>query len=316
MRRILRRLHPYVIAAFVGTILIVDLSNQWEVPVVGLHREFYDRYIDPVDPYADPADLRKLAEAGNVQAQYVYALRHTSYAPVSLQLGEDKAVAFHWTKLAAEQGHSRAMAVLALYYFRGSGTTRDLQHAKKWADKAVEKSQPMGFRVLGDIMKEEADAIKPKADAPADKKRQADHEEAMKRAYAHYKRGADASDRVSLRLLAEGYDEGVPGMPRNYELATELLKRSALRRDLISIDRLAARLEDGVKAPRDLSLAYCWRLVLSQLSSKPTDGEKLDQLEGMMRSPEIRSGQEAAAKVLAELPTEAVDALSRLHNTR
>jgi TPR repeat protein len=316
MRSKLLGLRPYLVAAAVGTILIVDLSNQWEVPVAGLPREFFDRYFDPVDPHDDAADLLKLAEAGNAQAQYVYALRHTAYAPVDLQLPEDKAVAFRWTKEAAEKGHSRAMAVLALYYCRGTSTTKDLKEARKWADEAVKKSQPMGFRVLGDITLEEALAMSPKGGATEDKKLRARHEKAMMEAYAHYKRGADAGDRVSLRLLSEGYDEGVPGMPRNYELATELLKRSAMRRDLTSIDKLATRLEEGVKAPRDLSQAYCWRLVLSQLSGQPKDGQRLDQLEQMMRLPETRSGQEAAAKILAELPTEAADALSRLHSAR
>lgn len=316
MRRTLLRLRPYAIAAAVGTILLVDLSNQWEVPIAGLPGEFYDRYVDTLDPADEPEVLLRLAEAGNVQAQYVYALRHTSYAPVSLQLPEDKDVAFRWTKQAAENGHSRAMAVLALYLYRGTATPKNLEEAEKWAEKATEKSQPMGFRVLGDIAKEKARMNKPAADRPDARQARVAYEEDMKKAYAYYKRGADAGERVSLRMLAEGYDEGVPGMPRNFEKATELLKRSAMRRDITAIEQLASRLEEGAKAPRDLSQAYCWRLVLAQLSGKPTDQEALDQLERLMRLAEIKSGQEAAAQILLELPTEAADALSRLHVAR
>ena len=316
MRRKLLRLRPYVIAAFVGTILVVDLSNQWEVPIVRIPGEFYERYVDTLDPYSKPETLLKLANEGNVQAQYVYALRHTAWAPVDLQIKEDRELAFHWTLKAAEGGHSRAMAVVALYYLRGTGTAMNLDAAQTWADRAVAKSQPMGFRVLGDVTKEEALATSAKEGAPTDKKKQADYEKKMEEAYAFYQRGADAGDRVSLRMLSQGHDEGVPGIPRNYELGTEFLRRSAMKRDLTAIRALAVRLEEGLKAPRDLSQAYCWRLVLVQLAGLPKDAEELTRLEHTMRLPEVQSGQNAAAKILKELPSEAADALSRLHTSR
>ena len=316
MRRNLLRLRPYVIAAFVGTILVVDLSNQWEVPIVRIPGEFYERHVDTLDPYSKPEALLKLANEGNVQAQYVYALRHTAWAPVDLQIKEDRELAFHWTSKAAEGGHSRAMAVVALYYLRGTGTAKNLVAAQTWADRAVAKSQPMGFRVLGDICREEAKVMKPSTDGPESRKARADYEEKLKQAYEHYQRGANAGDRVSLRMLSEGHDEGVPGIPRNYELGTEFLRRSAMKRDLAAIRALAERLEVGDKAPRDLSQAYCWRLVLTQLSGIAKDAEELSRLEHTMRLPDVQSGQNAAAKILKELPSEAADALSRLHTSR
>ena len=316
MRRNLLRLRPYVIAAFVGTILVVDLSNQWEVPIAQIPREFYERYVDTLDPHAEKEVLLKLANEGNVQAQYVYALRHTAWAPVDLQIKEDRELAFHWTLKAAEGGHSRAMAVVALYYLRGTGTAINLDAAQTWADRAVAKSQPMGFRVLGDICRERAKTMKPSTDDAASPKDREKHEAKVKQAYEHYQRGADAGDRVSLRMLSEGHDAGVPGIPRNYELGTEFLRRSAMKRDLTAIRALAVRLEEGLKAPRDLSQAYCWRLVLVQLAGLPKDAEELTRLEHTMRLPEVQSGQNAAAKILKELPSEAADALSRLHTSR
>ena len=316
MRRNLVWLRPTLFGSVLAVILTVDLSNQWEVPVAQLPGEFFERYVDTLNPYSDKEILLKLATEGNVQAQYVYALRHTAYAPVDLQIKEDRELAFHWTSKAADGGHSRAMAVLAFYYFKGIGVAKDLPKAKDWANKAVKKSQPMGFRVLGDVTEEEAHAMRAKDSAPTDKKKQADYEKAIKEAFAYYQRGADAGDRVSLRLLAEGHDEGVPGIPRNFELGTDFLRRAAMRRDLTAIRALAERLEEGVKAPRDLSQAYCWRLVMTQLSGLPKDAEELSRLEHTMRLPEIQSGQNAAAKILKELPSEAADALSRLHTSR
>ena len=316
MRRNLLRLRPYVIAAFVGTILVVDLSNQWEVPIVRIPGEFYERYVDTLDPHAEKEVLLKLANEGNVQAQYVYALRHTAYAPVELKIKEDRELAFHWTLKAAGGGHSRAMAVVALYYFRGTGTTKDAAAARHWADQAVAKGQSMGFRVLGDLRREEARALKAASATADNKKALSDYETAMKEAFAYYRRGADAGERIALRMMSEGHDEGVPGMPRNYELGTEFLRRSAMRRDLTAIRAMAERLEKGVKAPRDLSQAYAWRLVLSQLTGVDKDAAELARLEGTMELAEIQRGQNDAAKILKELPSEASDALSRLHTSR
>jgi hypothetical protein len=278
--------------------------------------EFFERYVDGFDPHAEPAALLELAKKENVQAQYVYALRHTAYAPVELQIKEDRELAFRWTLKAADGGHSRAMAVVALYYFRGTGTAKNLKEAKNWAEQAVAKGQSMGFRVLGDLRREEARALKATSATAENKKALAEYETAMKEAFAYYRRGADAGERIALRMMSEGHDEGVPGMPRNYELGTEFLRRSAMRRDLTAIRAMAERLEKGVKAPRDFSQAYAWRLVLSQLTGVEKDGAELARLEGTMGLPEIQRGQNDAAKILKELPSEASDALSRLHTSR
>jgi hypothetical protein len=316
MRSNLAWVRPYVFGTVLAGILTFDLSNQWEVPIRLIPREFFERYVDGFDPHAEPAVLLALAQKDNIQAQYVYALRHTAYAPVELKIKEDRELAFLWTLKAAGGGHSRAMAVVALYYFRGTGTTKDAAAARHWADQAVAKGQSMGFRVLGDLRREEARALKAASATADSKKALSDYETAMKEAFAYYRRGADAGERIALRMMSEGHDEGVPGMPRNYELGTEFLRRSAMRRDLTAIRAMAERLEKGVKAPRDLSQAYAWRLVLSQLTGVDKDAAELARLEGRMELAEIQRGQNDAAKTLKELPSEASDALSRLHTSR
>jgi hypothetical protein len=89
-----------------------------------------------------------------------------------------------------------------------------------------------------------------------------------------------------------------------------------MRRDLTAIRALAERLEKGEKAPKDLSQAYGWRLALAQLSGLAKDTAELSRLERSMGLAEVQGGQKAAAKILKELPSEAADALSRLHNSR
>lgn len=316
MRRKLLRLRPYVIAAAVGTILLVDLSNQWEVPIAQLPNELHDRYVSELKAEAKPAELLALAEAGNAQAQYIYALRHTVYAPTDLQIKDDQKVAFTWMNKAAENRHARAMGVVALYYARGLGVAKDETKASEWAAKAADKGQPMGYRVLGDLAKAKADALKPTKGAADFAQQQAKRDELLGEAYTQYQRGANAGDRHSLRELAKAYETGQPGLPQNYRLAVDYYTRAAMRRDGKSIRILADRYESGEKTPKDLQQAYAWRLVLIEIEDNPDDGTRLAALEKKMELKDVQAGQELAVKLIKDLPSEASDTLARLNPSR
>lgn len=316
MRSKLLGLRPYFIAAAVGTVLVVDLSNQWEVPIAQLPSELHDRYVSQLKADAKPAELLALAEAGNAQAQYIYALRHTIYAPADLQIKSDPLVAFAWMSKAAENRHARAMSVVALYYARGLGVAKDETKAAEWAAKAADKGQPMGYRVLGDLIKAKADALKPSKEAPDFAKQQAERDALLGEAYTQYLRGANAGDRHSLREMAKAYEIGQPGLPQNYRLAVEYYTRAAMRRDGKSIRILADRYESGEKTPKDPQQAYAWRLVLIETGDNPDDIAKLAQLEQTMKLTDVQAGQELAIKLIKELPSETSDALSRLNPGR
>ena len=316
MRRNLLRLRPYVIAAFVGTILVVDLSNQWEVPIAQLPGELHDRYVSVLEADGKATELLAQAEAGNAQAQYIYALRHTAYAPTDLQIKEDQKIAFTWMNKAAENRHARAMGVVALYYFRGIGVTKDDAKANDWATKAADKAQPMGYRVLGDLAKAKADAIKPAKEAPDLKQQLAEREKQLNEAYVQYLRGANAGDRHCLREMAKAYETGQPGMPQNYRLAVDYYTRAAMRRDPKSIRILSDRFEAGDRTPKDLQQAYAWRLVLIEIEDNAVDIPKLGELEKKMELKDVQAGQELAIKLIKELPSDGADALARLNPAR
>ena len=316
MRRKLLRLRPYVIASFVGTILIVDLSNQWEVPIAQLPGELHDRYVSEIQADAKPAELLRQAEGGSSQAQYIYALRHTAYAPVDLQIKDDQKIAFTWMNKAAENRHARAMGVVALYYFRGLGVTKDDAKANDWATKAADKAQPMGYRVLGDLAKAKADAIKPAKEAPDLKQQLAEREKQLNEAYVQYLRGANAGDRHCLREMAKAYETGQPGMPQNYRLAVDYYTRAAMRRDPKSIRILSDRYETGDRTPKDLQQAYAWRLVLIEIEDNAIDVPKLGDLEKKMELKDVQAGQELAIKLIKDMPSDASDALARLNPAR
>jgi hypothetical protein len=316
MRRNLLRLRPYVIAAFVGTILVVDLSNQWEVPIAQLPGELHDRYVSVLEADGKATELLAQAEAGNAQAQYIYALRHTAYAPIDLQIKEDQKVAFTWMNKAAENRHARAMGVVALYYFRGIGVTKDDAKANEWATKAADKAQPMGYRVLGDLAKAKSDAIKPAKEAADFKVQQAEREKQLNEAYVQYLRGANAGDRHCLREMAKAYESGQPGMPQNYRLAVDYYTRAAMRRDPKSIRILSDRYETGDRTPKDVQQAYAWRLVLIEIEDNALDIPKLGELEKKMELKDVHAGQELAIKLIKDMPSDASDALARLNPAR
>ena len=316
MRHKIALLRPYAIAAFVGTILIVDLSNQWEVPITQIPGELHDRYISELQADAKDTELLRQAEGGNSQAQYIYALRHTAYAPVDLQIKDDQKIAFTWMSKAAQNRHARAMGVVALYYARGLGVEKDEAKAAEWATKAADKAQPMGYRVLGDLAKAKADAIKPAKEAPDLKQQLAEREKQLNEAYVQYLRGANAGDRHCLREMAKAYETGQPGMPQNYRLAVDYYTRAAMRRDPKSIRILSDRYETGDRTPKDLQQAYAWRLVLIEIEDNAIDVPKLGDLEKMMELKDVQAGQELAIKLIKDMPSDTSDALARLNPAR
>jgi TPR repeat protein len=316
MRSKLVRLKPYLITAALGTILVVDLSNQWEVPIAQLPNEVHDRYISELRADAPESELLALAKAENAQAQYILALRNTVFAPADLQIKDDPLVAFTWMNKAAENRHPRAMSVVALYYARGLGVTKDEAKAADWAKRAADKGQPMGYRVLGDLAKAKADAIRPDKKSPQFKTQLVQRDKHLEEAFKQYRRGADSGDRHCLRELAKAFETGQPGMPQNYRLALEYYTRAAMRRDAKAIRVLADRHASGEKTPKDAKQAYAWRLVLIELEEDPEDVAKLGLLEKEMNLADVQAGQEGAAKILAELPTDSADALARLNPGR
>jgi TPR repeat protein len=74
-------------------------------------------------------DLRNLAEAGDVDAQYFLAVRYHTGANVL----QDDTQAVKWFERAANQGHVLAQATLPSYYGSGVGVPKDLSKAYFWA---------------------------------------------------------------------------------------------------------------------------------------------------------------------------------------
>ena len=78
---------------------------------------------------ASTDDLRKLAQAGDSDAQYELGVRYA----VGADMPQDYDQAAHWFSAAAEQGHTMAQSNLGAYYWAGRGVPKDLNRAYFWA---------------------------------------------------------------------------------------------------------------------------------------------------------------------------------------
>jgi putative methionine-R-sulfoxide reductase with GAF domain len=91
-------------------------------------------------------DLRKLATAGDADAQWRLAVRYHQGDGVR----QDDTQAVQWFLRAAEQGHVGAQASLGAYYWRGWGVPQNLSRAYFWSQLALAQGdQPSKSRLEG-----------------------------------------------------------------------------------------------------------------------------------------------------------------------
>ncbi|MGA9415774.1 MAG: GAF domain-containing protein [Terriglobales bacterium] len=84
---------------------------------------------DQRPPAKSLAELQKLADAGDAEAQWQMGLRYHNGDGVP----RDDAQAVSWFLRAAEQGHVTAQATLGAYYWAGRGVPEDLSKAYFWS---------------------------------------------------------------------------------------------------------------------------------------------------------------------------------------
>jgi hypothetical protein len=83
--------------------------------------------------------LRKLAEAGDTDAQWQMGVRYHDGQGVP----QDDAQAVRWFQLAAERGNVAAQGALGAYYWRGRGVPADLLKAYFWSALAMAQGDEM-----------------------------------------------------------------------------------------------------------------------------------------------------------------------------
>ena len=93
----------------------------------------------------DPPSLQHRAEQGDVEAQYLLALKYEHGEGVP----QDYVEARKWYLKAAEQGHAEAQYSLGILYSNGHGVPQDYVEARKWYLKAAEQGHAAAQLNLG-----------------------------------------------------------------------------------------------------------------------------------------------------------------------
>lgn len=90
------------------------------------------------------ADLKRLAETGNADAQYEMGNWHSENGPKP-----DLTQSVAWLKKAAAQNHAKAQFLLGNAYDKGKGVPQNVNEAKGWYEKAAQKGETMAQHSLG-----------------------------------------------------------------------------------------------------------------------------------------------------------------------
>ena len=132
-----------VVALAAGYVLGPIVERRWPTPssrrssVTGVEaassgslRDAADRAaVDQRNRVRSVADLQKLAEQGDSEAQWQMAVRYHNGEGVP----QDDTQAMKWFERAAEQGHVDAQSRLGAYYWAGRGVPEDLSKAYYWS---------------------------------------------------------------------------------------------------------------------------------------------------------------------------------------
>ena len=188
----------------------------------------------------------------------------------------DKKKAFIWYEKAAEQGNSKAMCELGVFYYNGYGIQKDKVKAFNWDKKAAESGNRWGqYRVGWDyengagVSKDYAEAFK-----WYEKSANQGYTDAMCKLGLYYNKGfgvekdsnksfswnlkaASSGSAWGQSLVGQDYEYGI-GVEKNYTKAVEYYKRSIDNGYAYSIYRLGQCYEKGLGVEKDLDKAFEW----------------------------------------------------------
>lgn len=132
--------------------------------------------------------LKKQADEGSSEAQYKLGSRYDAQKSYKL--------AFHYYKLAADQGHRSAQLFLGMLYYDGFGVEQNYQRAFDYYQLAAEQDSSVALVKLGKFYEEGKGFI----------------EKSSKEAIHYYEMAADLDNPIAMRYLAEAYEKGIDGI--------------------------------------------------------------------------------------------------------
>jgi hypothetical protein len=150
------------IAVAVGYVVGPIIEKRWVPTTIASQSS---QMPDQHAPAKSFEELRKLADAGDAEAQWQMGLRYHNGDGVP----HDDAQAMQWFLRAAQQGHVTAQATLGAYYWAGRGVPEDLSKAYFWsaiANAGGDEASKIRLEVLASRMtKAQMSAAREDADA-------------------------------------------------------------------------------------------------------------------------------------------------------
>ena len=206
--------------------------------------------------------LQKLAEAGDDEAQFIYAHE-------LMEKGNEEE-AFKWCKKAAEQGNGSAQAGLYKHYVNGIGVEEDEDVALEWLKKAVEQEIAEALFEYGEYYAEEKEKV-----VYFKKAAEQNHNDAMYKlgecycngigvsidkaeAYKWYRKAAEQGHAEAQNMVGRYLEEGWANVTKNEIEAVEWYRKAAEQGFDIAQTNLANCLYSGRGVTDNKAEAYKW----------------------------------------------------------
>ncbi len=166
--------------------------------------------------------ITKSAELGNADAQRRLG---NAYSNGGLALGveKDPIQAAFWYRKAAKQGDKTAQNRLGRYYYSGIGVEKDLEQARFWYQKAAEQGH-YSAKIALKKLDCELDPVGCKQRAEAQKRKKAEEQKIVERNAAEKKRNAAEKKQAEFVRVKESAENG--DAEAQYKLGTYYLSGS------------------------------------------------------------------------------------------
>jgi TPR repeat protein len=244
--------------------------------------------IEPGDISADPANLIRGAEQGDVRALNNLGLLWARGVGVP---APDYQEAMRWWKEAAKRGYSLSMNNLGLLYANGHGVPQDYAQALKWWEMSAETGDAWAMNSIGDLY---------------------ENGHGVERDYAQarewYERAAQGGDGLAMYNLGSMYENG-RGVEVDSQRAMSWYELASDKAVGVAMASLGRMIGAGRGVPADPAEAYAWLTLAAGYFSPEDQAEAAEnQRELAALAPSLSSQQVARAQEIAKNRREVIEA--------
>jgi hypothetical protein len=259
----------------VGALVLMGLA----LPAAAQEDETFVE-IKPGDISADPANLIRGAEQGDVRALNNLGLLWARGVGVP---AADFKEAMRWWKEAAKRGYSLSMNNLGLLYANGHGVKQDYAKALEWWEMSAEHGDAWAMNSIGDLYENGLGV-----------------ERDYGQARDWYERAAQGGDGLAMYNLASMYENG-RGVDPDLQRAITWYQLSADKGVGVAMSNLGKMIGAGKGVPADPAEGYAWLTLASSYFSPEDQTESAENAKDLAAlAPTLDAQQLARAQEIAK----------------